>query len=230
MIIPAAPQSLYNYDLLNRAKLCIMANPIRIVVIEDHQVTLEGLINGLTREADFEIVGSSDNSDDGLAVTEKTRPDIVVLDLHLPGSLGPKGTIREFLRFPDLALVVFSAEGRQAFIHEVMAMGVSAYLLKSERIATVADTIRRVEGGEKNIVTAELTYDRKKLTPSEQEVLHMLGRGMKYQEIAEERCTSVATARKQCEVLLLKLGLPNREQLIAWAVQNGYGSEELDET
>lgn len=56
----------------------------------------------------------------------------------------------------------------------------------------------------------------------------MLGRGMKYQEIADERCTSVATARKQCEVLLLKLDLANREQLIAWAVQNGYGSEELE--
>jgi len=206
----------------------IMQERIRIVVIEDHQVTLEGLISGLTRETDFEIVGSSDNIDDGLAVTEKERPDIVVLDLHLPGSLGPKEMIREFLRFPDLRLVIFSAEGRQAFIHEVMSMGVSAYLLKSERIATVAETIRRVAAGQKNIVTDELTYDRKKLTPSEQEVLHMLGRGMKYQEIAEERCTSVATARKQCEVLLLKLGLQNREQLIAWAVQNGYGCEELE--
>lgn len=205
-----------------------MQERIRIVVIEDHQVTLEGLISGLTRETDFDIVGSSDNIDDGLAVTERERPDIVVLDLHLPGSLGPKEMIREFLRFPDLRLVIFSAEGRQAFIHEVMSMGVSAYLLKSERIATVAETIRRVVAGQKNIVTDELTYDRKKLTPSEQEVLHMLGRGMKYQEIAEERCTSVATARKQCEVLLLKLGLQNREQLIAWAVQNGYGCEELE--
>jgi Bacterial regulatory proteins, luxR family. len=55
----------------------------------------------------------------------------------------------------------------------------------------------------------------------------MLGRGMKYEEIAEERSTSMATARKQCEVLLLKLNLRNREQLIAWAVQNGYGSKEL---
>lgn len=205
-----------------------MTEKIKIVVIEDHQVTLDGLISGLSREEDFEVIGSSDNIDDGLKLTEEKRPDILVLDLHLPGSLGPKGMIAEFLRFPDMKLVIFSAESRQAFIHAVLSMGVSAYLLKSERIAKVAETIRKVMQGESNIVTEDITYDRKKLTPSEQEVLHMLGRGMKYQEIADERCTSVATARKQCEVLLLKLDLSNREQLIAWAVQNGYGSEELE--
>ncbi len=135
--------------------------------------------------------------------------------------------IKEFLRFSDLKIIIFSAESRQAFIQEVLNMGVSAYLLKSERVSKVAEVIRRVNKGEKGIVTEELTMDRKKLTPSEQEVLHMLGKGMKYQEIAEQRFTSIATARKQCEVLLLKLNLENREQLIAWAVQNGYGSEEL---
>ena len=55
----------------------------------------------------------------------------------------------------------------------------------------------------------------------------MLGKGMKYQEIADLRFTSIATARKQCEVLLLKLGLETREQLIAWSVQNGYGSDDF---
>lgn len=204
-----------------------MTDKIRIVVIEDHQVTLEGLTIGLSREDDLEVVGSSDDIDNGLKMVEEQRPDVVVLDLHLPGSLGPKAMISELLRYADMRLVIFSAESREAFIRSVLSLGVSAYLLKSERIATVADTIRRVMKGETNIVTEELTFDRKKLTPSEQEVLHMLGRGMKYQEIADERYTSVATARKQCEVLLLKLGLQNREQLIAWAVQNGYGSEEL---
>ena len=205
-----------------------MTEKISIVVIEDHQVTLDGLIGGLSREDDFEVIGSSDNIDDGLKIVDEKKPDVLVLDLHLPGSLGPKGMIGEFLRYPATKLVIFSAESRQAFIHAVLSMGVSAYLLKSETVTKVADTIRRVMKGESNIVTEEITYDRKKLTPSEQEVLHMLGRGMKYQEIADERCTSVATARKQCEVLLLKLDLANREQLIAWAVQNGYGSEELE--
>jgi DNA-binding NarL/FixJ family response regulator len=106
-------------------------------------------------------------------------------------------------------------------------MGVSAYLLKSERITKVAETIRQVLAGKKSITSEQVTAENKKITPSEQEILHMLGKGMKYQEIADQRYTSVATARKQCEVLQLKLGLENREQLIAWAVQNGYGSMDL---
>jgi DNA-binding NarL/FixJ family response regulator len=107
-------------------------------------------------------------------------------------------------------------------------MGVSAYLLKSERVAKVAETIRLVVSGKKAITSEQVTQDNKKITPSEQEILHMLGKGMKYQEIADLRFTSIATARKQCEVLQLKLGLENREQLIAWSVQNGYGSKDFN--
>jgi DNA-binding NarL/FixJ family response regulator len=68
-----------------------------------------------------------------------------------------------------------------------------------------------------------------KVTRSEEEVLKMLARGMKYDEIAEHRKSSPSTVRKQCEVLLDKLLLDSRERLIAWAVQNGYGSLELDQ-
>jgi len=106
-------------------------------------------------------------------------------------------------------------------------MGVSAYLLKSERLSILADVIRKVARGEKGIVSEALTFDHRKLTPSEQEVVQMLGRGMKYQDIADARNTSISTVRKQCEVLLLKLNLTTREQLIAWAVQNGFGSAEF---
>ena len=115
-----------------------------------------------------------------------------------------------------------------AFIQSVLAMGVAAYLLKSERVATVADTIRQVMEGKTSLISSEVTKTYKKITRAEMEVLSMLGRGMKYHEIAELRMTSVATARKQCETLLLKLGLETREQLIAWAVQNGFGSVDIE--
>ncbi len=200
---------------------------VRILIVEDHYVTLDGLSAGLSREEDFEVVGTSANSDEGLAIAERLKPELIVLDLHLPGSKGPMAMIQEYLRLIDSKLIIFSAEMRLAYIQTVLAMGVSAYLLKSERVSKVADTIRRVMRGEKSIISPELTSDYKKITPSEQEVLHMLGRGKKYQEIAEQRDTSIATARKQCEVLLLKLNLENREQLIAWAVQNGYGTLDI---
>ena len=167
----------------------------------------------------------------GSAWPGKSIPDVVVLDLHLPGTLTPRATIEAFsaLAGEKTRLIIFSAEARMAFIQSVLAMGVSAYLLKSERVATIADTIRQVMEGKTGLISSRGHQDpTKKITRAELEVLSMLGKGMKYHEIAEHRMTSVATARKQCETLLLKLGLETREQLIAWAVQNGFGSVDIE--
>ncbi len=199
---------------------------VNILIVEDHQVTLEGLTAGLAREPNFSVVATSANSDEALTLVEQTKPQVVLLDLHVPGTRGPKSMIEEFCRIPGLKIVIFSAENRLAFVQAVLAMGVSAYLLKSERIAKVADTISAVVSGKTGIVSDELMHGFRKLTPSEAEVLSMLGQGMKYQDIADQRYTTVATVRKQCETLQLKLGLESREQLIAWAVKNGYGSVE----
>jgi DNA-binding NarL/FixJ family response regulator len=205
-----------------------MPDLIKILVVEDHHATLDGLELGLSREPGFQIVGTSSNSDDGIALAKKFLPDIIVLDLHLPGSQAPRSMIKAYCQIPGTKLVIFSGENRVAFVQSVLSMGVAAYLLKSERVSTVAATIRKVMAGETAIMSSELSVDYKKITRSEHEVLAMLGKGLKYQDIADQRFTSVATARKQCETLLLKLDLETREQLIAWAVRNGYGSVELE--
>lgn len=201
----------------------------RVLVVEDHHATLDGLTLGLASVPGLSVVGTASTSDDGLRQLIEHKPDVIVLDLHLPGSMGPKATIEAFREAAGNAkLIIFSAESRMAFIQSVLAMGVSAYLLKSERVAKVAETIQQVLAGKTGLISEEVTKTYKKITRAEMEVLTMLGRGMKYQEIAEHRVTSIATARKQCETLLLKLGLETREQLIAWAVQNGFGSVEME--
>jgi len=204
-----------------------VTNRIKIVIVEDHFATLDGLVLGLSQEPDFDVVGSTAEGDIGLSLVEQTKPDVLLLDLHLRKTARPTELIAEFLRYPTMRIVIFSAENRLAYVQAVLSMGVSAYLLKDERVSSVAEIIRRVMKGQTGLVSSDLSNEYKKITPAEQEVLHMLGRGMKYQEIADERCTSAATARKQCEVLLLKLNLENREQLIAWAVKNGYGTIEV---
>lgn len=207
-----------------------MSGETRILIVEDHHATLDGLTMGLNMEPDFTVVGTAMTSDEGLRLLRETRPDIVVLDLHLPGSLGPRAALEAFHKqaLDQTRLIIFSAESRVAFIQSVLAMGVSAYLLKSERVAKVAEAVRAVMSGKSGIISDEVTKTYKKITRAELEVLSMLGRGMKYQDIADQRLTSVATARKQCETLQLKLNLNSREQLIAWAVQNGFGSVDMD--
>jgi len=207
-----------------------MPQPVSILIVEDHHATMDGLTLGLSAQPDFNVVGTAATSDSGLALAREKRPDVIVLDLHLPGTLSPRATIEAFraVAKDQTRLIIFSSEARMAFIQSVLAMGVAAYLLKSERVATVADTIRLVMEGKTSIISNEVTKTYKKITRAEMEVLTMLGKGMKYHEIAEHRMTSVATARKQCETLLLKLSLETREQLIAWAVQNGFGSVDIE--
>jgi DNA-binding NarL/FixJ family response regulator len=197
------------------------------VIIEDHQATLDGLSIGLSQESDIQVIATSLDGDEGYAIVEEMKPDVVLLDLHLPGSAGPRSMVEKFSQLKSTKLVIFSAESRMAFIQTVLAMGVQAYLLKSERVAKVSETIRRVMKGETGIVSEQVKGNWKKLTRSEDEVLRMMAKGMKYQDIADARTTSITTVRKQCETLLLKLGLDTREQLIAWAVENGYGSVDL---
>lgn len=204
-----------------------MMEPIKVVIIEDHQATLDGLSIGLSQESDIQVIATSLDGDEGYAIVEEMKPDVVLLDLHLPGSAGPRSMVEKFSQLKSTKLVIFSAESRMAFIQTVLAMGVQAYLLKSERVAKVSETIRRVMKGETGIVSEQVKGNWKKLTRSEDEVLRMMAKGMKYQDIADARTTSITTVRKQCETLLLKLGLDTREQLIAWAVENGYGSVDL---
>ena len=200
---------------------------ISILIVEDHHVTLDGLNSGLSKENDLMIVGTATTSDRGLELAKELKPNIVLLDLHLPGSTGPKTTVKQFCSMSDSQVIVFSGENRMAFIQTVLSLGVAGYLLKSESVSQVAESIRQVMAGKKPVLSPELVCGETKVTRSEQEVLKMLARGMKYSDIAELRQASPATVRKQCELLLLKLGLESREQLIAWAVQSGYGNLEL---
>ncbi len=199
------------------------ASGIRVAIVEDHEATLAGLTSALNQEDGIEVVAQASNAATGLELVKNKTPDIVLLDLHLPGSDGPRSTVKKFCELPACKIIVFSAENRRAFVQAILDLGVAGYLLKSESISNVVKAIRNVAAGGKVIKSASIAMGKEKLTKAEQEVLTLLSRGMKYQEIGDERGASPATVRKQCELLLLKLGLDNREQLIAWAVENGYG-------
>ena len=197
--------------------------PVTLAIVEDHEATLTGLVSALSADGEINIVGTASDVDAGLQLARDKKPEIILLDLHLPGGDGPKSTVGKFCGLGSSKIIVFSAESRRAFVQAILELGVAGYLLKSESISGVIDAIKKVASGQKQVKSKSIAVGKEKLTKAEQDILTLLARGMKYQEIADERGASPATVRKQCELLLLKLGLDNREQLIAWAVENGYG-------
>jgi len=200
---------------------------INVLVVEDHRVTLEGLLSGLSKEEGIEIVGYATTSDEGLELARKLQPRVILLDLYLPGATGPRSTVALFSNMPSCEVIVFSGETRTPLVNAILKAGARAYLEKSELISKIAQTIRDVVTGQ-HVIRDELQSAKSNVTHSEEEILKMLARGMKYDEIAQRRNSSPATVRKQCDMLLDKLTLNSRERLIVWAVENGYGNLELD--
>lgn len=206
------------------------AAAIRILIVEDHEATLKGLKSELSAEPDIEVVGTAACSEEGLELARTMQPDVVLLDLHLPDSQGPKTLVETFCGMPKSKIIVFSGDSRTAILQLVLQTDVRGFLLKSEPISKVAEAVRDVVNGKGPIISKELigSGGNTRLTGAEQHLLKLLARGMKYQEIANQRVTSPETVRKQVDVLLAKLNLNSREELIAWAVNNGYGKLEID--
>ncbi|CAN5950951.1 unnamed protein product [Sphagnum jensenii] len=130
---------------------------ISVLIVEDHQVTLSGLKAGLSAEPDIEVIGVAVDSDQGFELANELHPQVVLLDLHLPGSRGPRTTvIKRFCELPKSKVVVFSGESRTPFVKAVLNVGAAAYLVKSEGIGKVAETIRQVVSGRSSILSDEL--------------------------------------------------------------------------
>jgi DNA-binding NarL/FixJ family response regulator len=203
---------------------------IRVVIVEDHEATLKGLKSELSAEPDIEVVGTAAGSEEGLQLAQSMQPDVVLLDLHLPDSRGPKTLVETFCGVPKSKIIVYSGDSRMAILQIVLESDARGYLLKSEPISKVAEAVRDVFSGKGPIISKELVSNgNTRLTGTEQHLLKLLARGMKYQEIAGLRVTSPETVRKQVDVLMAKLNLDSREELIAWAVNSGYGKLELDQ-
>lgn len=202
---------------------------IRIVIIEDHHATRRGLEFEINCEPDVLVVGTAATHSEGFELVRTVKPDVVLLDLHLPDSTGPKSLVSQYCSVPDVAVVVFSGETRAAIFQIVLECGVKGYLSKSEPVPQVVSAVRRIMQGEAPVISEDLQQPAgRKLTSAERHLLRLLARGMKYHEIAAQRVTSPETVRKQVDQLVDKLSLDSREELIAWSVDSGYGKLELE--
>jgi DNA-binding NarL/FixJ family response regulator len=194
-----------------------------LVVAEDHEVTMHGLIGWFQQSEEYVVLGKSSDKGEVARLVEQHKPDVVVLDLHLEGSKPLVELIREICNVGS-KIVVFSAENRLFYVNLAMENGVSAFLLKSETFSRVAEVLQLVAAGQTGILSNGLNA-KHKLTPSEKDILRMLSSGMKYDQIAVARGTSSETIRKQSDKMILKLGLRNREQMTAWGMKNGFGPD-----
>jgi DNA-binding NarL/FixJ family response regulator len=205
---------------------------IRVVLVDDHSLVRAGVRSELASRLD--IVGEAADVEDAIGCILRTRPDVVLLDVHLPSGTGDVVIAAVHVTVPETRFLALSVSDAEADVIRVIRAGARGYVTKTISGDDLAAAIVRVAGGDAVFsprlagfvldaftVAAQPepapTADLDVLTPREREVLRMIARGYTYRETAGELFVSIKTVETHVSSVLRKLQLSNRRELTQWA-------------
>lgn len=211
--------------------------PLRILCVDDHAIIGEGLQTKLALERDMEFAGWLGSADTLIDEVGRTRANIVLLDIEMPG-LDPFEVVGDLRRrYPDVRAIMLSAYIRDLYIDAAVRAGAWGYLSKSDEPSTVIDAIRKVGRGEFTFSPSVLERCRSAqaaggkqqqrgsklstLTPRELQILRMIGKGMSRLEIAKVISRSPKTVDNHRAAIMEKLGIRERVDLARFAIREG---------
>ncbi len=199
---------------------------IGVLLIEDHFLARMALHSVLSGSPQVLIVGEASDGEAGLAAYRKLRPDVVVLDLRLPGVSGFEVIVQLRREFPSARIVVLSNYHGSEDVYRAVKSGAMAYLTKDASGEEVVNAIKAVSSGLRYLphVALDLLAERMpsvELTPRESEVLTCITRGLSNREVAEELGIAEKTVRIHVSAVLDKLGARDRTQATIFALQRG---------
>ena len=212
-----------------------MADPIRVLICDDHAVVRQGLATFLDLQDDIEIAGEAANGEEAVAKTANLRPDVVLMDLVMPQLDGIEAIRRIRAADPDAKIIVLTSYADDEKIFSAIRAGASGYLMKDVSPQDLAKAIRMARDGEPLLhpEVARRLMDHvshpeppgaaalARLTAREVEVLRLIARGLANKEIARELVLSEKTVKTHVSNLLQKLDLADRTQAALFAVRNG---------
>ncbi|HZR00065.1 MAG TPA: response regulator transcription factor [Chloroflexota bacterium] len=203
---------------------------IRIVVVDDHPIVRQGLVSALGDEADFEVVGAVGSAEEALDVAGRLAPEVLLLDLELPGLDGVDAIPRLAEASPATGVLVFTAYDADERVLGAIRAGARGYLLKGATTADIAAAVRAVAAGGSALeprvagkLAAALRAPRGagQLSAREREVLGLIAEGLPGKQIARQLGISERTVKFHTASLLRKLGADNRAQAVAVAAERG---------
>jgi DNA-binding NarL/FixJ family response regulator len=203
---------------------------IRIVLIDDHPIVRQGLTASLDDEPDFAVIGAAGSAEAALDLVAAQRPEVVLLDLELPGIGGVEAIPRLAGASPGSAILVFTAYQTDERVLGAIRAGARGYLLKGATTAEIVAAIRTVAAGgsalEPQVAARLLAAVRSphptgQLTARERDVLRLVADGRPGKQIARALGISERTVKFHTTSLLRKLGADNRAQAVALAAQRG---------
>jgi DNA-binding NarL/FixJ family response regulator len=215
----------------------------KVLLVDDHTVVRQGLKALFADEPDIEIVGEADNGREALARIEDLQPDIVLMDISMPGLNGIEATRQIRQSYPAVKVVILSMYANEEYVFQVLRAGASGYVLKQSDSMEVLAAIRAALAGgsflsppisrtviEDYVQRAEARGrggDLDLLTAREREVLQLLAEGLSNREIAEQLNISIKTVETHRSNMMSKLDVKSKTELVKYALRKGWAA--LDE-
>ena len=206
---------------------------IRVLIVDDHAILRAGLRRVLEAEPDIEVVGEAPSAERAVFEAIAGRPDVVLMDVMMPGKTGIEGMPAVLQAVPDAKVLVLSMQDDPRYVREAFEAGAAGYVLKEAVDSEVVGAVRAVAGGERyvhpalgaRLVAADADERRRAeedpLSDREREVLRLLALGHTNQEIAKVLFISVRTAETHRAHIMQKLHLSSRAELVRYALDEG---------
>lgn len=210
---------------------------VRVILVDDHSVVRKGVRALLEKETDLDVVGEASNGLDAIELVSKMRPDLVVLDLMMPGMHGLEVARRIIQEHSGTRVIVLSMHSDEGYVLAALRNGVSGYVLKDTTEDQIVEAIRKVSQGERYLsppiseraIEAYIQKARQgqvgdpyeTLTNREREILQLSAQGLSNPEIATRLYISPRTVETHRSNLMHKLGLASQTDLIRFALKRG---------
>jgi DNA-binding NarL/FixJ family response regulator len=215
-----------------------LVSVIRVLLAEDHTIVRKGLRALLDDEAGIEVVGEAQDGREAVRMVAQLHPDVVLMDISMPGLNGLEATRQIKAQFPDARVLVLTRHTNKEYVYQILRAGASGYTVKQAAPAELVLAIQAVHRGDtflsptvsgkvideyiqraEAIVSSQDSYDR--LTPREREVLQLIAEGHTSPEIAELLHLSVKTVGHHRTNLMNKLDLHSAAELTQYAIRKG---------
>ncbi len=207
---------------------------IRLLLADDHVMLRQGTLAMLTREPDLTVVGEANDGAEAMRLAEVLRPDIVVMDVRMPGVNGIEATRQIRARLPEVQVLVLTAHDDDEYVFALLEAGASGYLLKTAPVSELVKAIRDVAAGESAMapsIVRKLVHrvsgrkaahgddEIEALTGREMEVLKLLAQGMTNKQMADALVISDRTVQTHLSNIFAKLGVNSRTEAILMAMK-----------
>ena len=205
--------------------------PIKVMIVDDHPVVRSGLTAMFHAFADLQLIGEAASGYEALAKCQQTLPDVILMDMMMPGMDGIEVTRAILEQHPSVKIIILTSFAEEDMVQDALKAGATSYLLKNAPIDQLADAIRLAYSGQPTLspeATVSLIKTQTKplnkigsnLTKREKQVLSLLIEGLSNEEIANKLMISHATVRHHVSACISKVGATNRTQAAVLAVKH----------